>query len=119
MSEHPLLPETEAKLSELNTWRKVRVDPMLDKHEDSLTAEAKKRGELELSQGLLHGKFDTLIYLAKIVIALVAIFGSLLSIIDLAGPWIRQKLGLPATYLQSIPASEPAQGKPGHQLSDK
>jgi hypothetical protein len=107
--EHRPCADVAKNVGELNQWRKLKVDPMLDKHQAVLIDGEGGQPSVQLSQGLLHGKFDTLIDIGKIIIALITVFGSLITIFELGGPWVRQKLGLPVAVAPLVP------GKPGAQ----
>jgi hypothetical protein len=102
--------EESTNVSELNEWRRIKVDPMLDNHQAILLGAGEKPG-LVLSHGLLSGKFDTLIQIGKVVILLIGIFGTIISAFEVAGPWLRTRLGIPITY------STPAQPDAGVQSS--
>ena len=56
-----------------------------------------------LSQGLLHGKFDTLISIGRAVVTLITIFGILVGILEVFGPWIRQRF-VPVPQQQTQPS---------------
>ncbi len=107
--QHRGVGEESKNVWELNEWRRTKADPMLDNHQKILIDGDGGKPSLLLSQGLLHGKFDTLIQIGKTIIALITIFGTLIGIFEIGGPWIREKLGLPVTI------SVPAQQKPGVQ----
>lgn len=105
-SDHRTAAESYANVSELNEWRRVKVDPMLDKHQALLIDGRDGQPSVLLSQGLLHGKFDTLIGIGKVVVVLIGIFGTLISLFEIGGPWIRQRLGLPVSVVQPVHVSE-------------
>jgi hypothetical protein len=111
--DHRTAAESYTNVSELNEWRRVKVDPMLDNHQKLLIDGTASQPPIVLSMGLLHGKFDTMIKiglgvlkLGGIIVILITLFGTIISIFEIGGPWIRQKLGLPASLIQPIHVSE-------------
>jgi hypothetical protein len=99
----PRNPEDVAKnVSELNYWRRIKVDPLLDRHQAVLIDGENGEPSVLLSQGLLHGKFDTLISIGHGIVVLITVFGILMGILQVCGPWIRQKF-VPEPTRQSDP----------------
>ena len=112
-SDHRTAAESYANVSELNEWRRVKVDPMLDNHQRLLIDGTESQPSVVLSMGLLHGKFDTVIKiglgvlkLGGVIVILITLFGTIISIFEIGGPWIRQRLGLPVSVVQPTHVSE-------------
>ena len=112
MAEHEALERSHAdvvkNVSELNTWRKVKADPMLDRHQAVLIDGTDGSPALVAHIASTNTKLDynnerlkDLVWLGRAMFYLMLSIGPILALIEGCAPVWRQKMGLPVTT--SIP----------------
>jgi hypothetical protein len=123
MSEHePRRPSLEVaeNVLELNNWRRLKVDPMLDKHQAILIDGHEGQPSILAHMDRTNNKLDynnerlkDLVWLGKAIAAMIPLAVALIGLVEGCGPVWRQKLGLPITI------SVPAPSKSSVQLPQK
>jgi hypothetical protein len=73
---------------ELKRWRKEDADPKIKEFDKVLFKGEGTTPSLLVTVASIESKFNT-------IIAMIAVIGSLLVLIQAIGPWVRQKMGMP------------------------
>ena len=111
--------ERATNISELNEWRRSKVDPMLDEFNRILVkGDGPESPSLPLLVALILQKFDMILetvkWTGKAMVALAGLIVALITINGVWGPSIRSYLGLPIFYV-SAPASGASSTQPEPQ----